>query len=299
MKRFAGLMLMVFAVATAIGCTKVEPGYAGIVVNQYGSQRGVSDFPISTGRVWYNPFTEDVYSFPTFRQNHTWSRSTHEGSKSDESITFNSIEGATLNVDIGISYRFVYEKVPHLFVEFKQDADHIRDVFMRNQVRDAFNEMAGRMPAMDIVGAKKGDLLSAVTEKLNKDLGRVGILVESVSWNGEARMDQRIHNSINAVIESMQKAIEAKNKIVQSEAEAKQTIATSEGQAKSTVLKAQAEADAILIHAKAQAEANRLQAESLNANLLQWNALNKWNGVLPQFTGSNAIPFIQVPTDKR
>lgn len=294
MKKFAGIMLLAFAVATAIGCTKVEPGYAGIVVNQYGSQRGVSDFPITTGRVWYNPFTEDVYSFPTFRQNHTWSVSPHEGGPHDESITFQSSEGASLNVDIGVSYRFVFEKVPHLFVEFKQDADHIRDVFMRNQVRDAFNELAGKMPAMDIVGMKKGDLLTAVTEKLNKDLNKVGIMVESISWNGKARMDPRIENSINAVIESMQKAIEAKNKIMQSEAEAKQVVATSEGQARSTVLKAQAEADAILIHAKAQAEANRLQAESLNANLLQWNALNKWDGRLPQFTGSNAVPFIQV-----
>lgn len=294
MKKVAGILLIAFVVMTAIGCTKVEPGYAGIKVNQYGSQRGVQDFPIETGRVWYNPFTEDVYAFPTFRQNHTWSKDLHEGPSHDQSITFQSSEGASLNVDIGISYRFVFEKVPHIYVEFKADADHIRDVFMRNQVRDAFNELAGRMPAMDIVGMKKGDLLAAVTEKLNHDLNKVGIMVESVSWNGEARMDQRIHDSINAVIESMQNAIKAKNMILQKEAEAKQVVATAEGNAKSIVLKAQADADAVLIAAKAQAEANRLQAESLNANLLQWNALNKWNGVLPQFTGNSTVPFIQI-----
>jgi regulator of protease activity HflC (stomatin/prohibitin superfamily) len=298
MNRIAGLLLLAFAVITAIGCTKVEPGFAGIKVNQYGSQRGVQDFPIETGRVWYNPFTEDVYAFPTFRQNHTWSKDAHEGSNHDQSITFQSSEGASLNVDIGISYRFVFEKVPHLFVEFKQDADHIRDVFMRNQVRDAFNELAGRMPAMEIVGVKKGDLLASVTEKLNHDLNRVGIMVESVSWNGEARMDQRIHDSINAVIESMQNAIKAKNMILQKEAEAKQVVATAEGNAKSIVLKAQADADSVLIAAKAQAEANRLQAESLNANLLQWNALNKWDGKLPQITSGGTVPFVQFDNKK-
>jgi regulator of protease activity HflC (stomatin/prohibitin superfamily) len=294
MKKVAGILLLAFAVMTAIGCTKVEPGYAGIKVNNYGSQRGVQDFPIETGRVWYNPFTEDVYAFPTFRQNHVWSKSPHEGGQHDESITFQSSEGASLNVDIGVSYRFVFEKVPHLFVEFRKDADNIRDVFMRNQVRDAFNELAGRMPAMDIVGMKKGELLTAVTEKLNKDLNRVGIMVESISWNGEARMDQRIHDSINAVIESLQNNIKAKNMILQKEAEAKQNVATAEGNARSTVLNAQAAADAILLNAKAQAEANRLQAESLNANLLQWQALLKWDGKLPQITGGGAVPFIQI-----
>lgn len=293
MKKVAGLLLIAFATMAAIGCTKVEPGYAGIKVNQYGSQRGVQDFPIETGRVWYNPFTEDVYAFPTFRQNHTWSKDPREGAAHDQSITFQSSEGASLNVDIGISYRFVFEKVPHIFVEFKSDADHIRDIFMRNQVRDAFNELAGRMPAMDIVGMKKGDLMTSVTEKLNKDLNKVGILVESVSWNGEARMDQRIHDSINAVIESLQNNIKAKNMILQKEAEAKQNIATAEGNARSTVLKAEAEGAAILVMARAQAEANRLQAESLNANLLRWQAQLKWDGKLPHITGGGAIPMIQ------
>src|ERR1700677_2475962 len=47
-------------------CTKVEPGYVGIKVNNWGSQKGVQDYPLKTGMVFYNPLTEDMYDFPTF-----------------------------------------------------------------------------------------------------------------------------------------------------------------------------------------------------------------------------------------
>ena len=38
------------------GCTYVPPGFVGVKVNLYGNQRGVSDYPIVTGRVLYNPW---------------------------------------------------------------------------------------------------------------------------------------------------------------------------------------------------------------------------------------------------
>ena len=34
----------------------------------YGSDKGVQDVSLVTGRVWYNPFTEEVHEVPTFVQ---------------------------------------------------------------------------------------------------------------------------------------------------------------------------------------------------------------------------------------
>ena len=42
-------------------CTKVEPGYVGIKVDNWGSQKGVQDYPLKTDMVIYNPLTEDMY----------------------------------------------------------------------------------------------------------------------------------------------------------------------------------------------------------------------------------------------
>ena len=123
--RFLPILAAVALLGTGTGCTKVEPGYVGIVVNQYGDQRGVEDFPVHTGRVWYNPITEDVHKFPTFQQRIVWTRTHDEGDPVDQSITFNSIEGAAINVDVGVALTFQGDRVPAIFVEFRREAAEI------------------------------------------------------------------------------------------------------------------------------------------------------------------------------
>jgi len=49
--------------------------------------------------------------------------------------------------------------------------------------------------------------------------------------------------------------------------------------------------------AKGQAESNRLIRESLTKDLIQFEALKKWNGILPQVTGG-AVPFIDLEIKK-
>jgi len=96
-------------------------------------------------------------------------------------------------------------------------------------------------------------------------------------------MPPQVEDSINAVIEATQRAIEAQNKVAQSRAEADQRVAEATGIAQST-----------MIRAKAQADANQLLISSLTPMLIQYEALQKWNGTLPQVTGSGGMPFIQL-----
>jgi len=49
-----------------------------------------------------------------------------------------------------------------------------------------------------------------------------------------------------------------------------------------------------VIKAEAQADANQILNASLTTNLIQYEALQKWNGVLPQVTGTGAMPFVQL-----
>jgi regulator of protease activity HflC (stomatin/prohibitin superfamily) len=52
---------------------------------------------------------------------------------------------------------------------------------------------------------------------------------------------------------------------------------------------AKANAEAILTQAQAQAQANQLLNASLTNNLVEYEKIKKWNGVLPQVSGGNAI----------
>jgi regulator of protease activity HflC (stomatin/prohibitin superfamily) len=281
-RHFGLFALLAVMLLGAGGCTKVEPGYVGIKVKLYGSQRGVQDYPIVTGRVWYNPWTEEIYQFPTFLQNVVWTRSPNEGSPSDESITFNSREGAIINADVGLSYAFDGNKVPELFVEFRQPAEVITNIYIRNKVRDALNREASRMSVTDIYGVKKQDLLNQVKGDLEDELAHKGIHFDTVSFTSGLRVPPQVEESINSAIEATQRAVEAQNKVAQSTAEAQQRIAEANGIAQSTMIKA-----------KAQADANQLLNSSLTPMLIQYEALQKWNGTLPQVT-SGAVPFINV-----
>ena len=281
-RHFGLFALLAVMLLGAGGCTKVEPGYVGIKVKLYGRQRGVQDYPIVTGRVWYNPWTEEIYQFPTFLQNVVWTRSPNEGSPADESITFNSREGAIINADVGLSYAFDGNKVPELFVEFRQPAEVITNIYIRNKVRDALNREASRMSVTDIYGVKKQDLLNSVKLDLEDELAHKGIHFDTVSFTSGLRVPPQVEESINSAIEATQRAVEAQNKVAQSTAEAQQRIAEANGIAQSTMIKA-----------KAQADANQLLNSSLTPMLIQYEALQKWNGTLPQVT-SGAVPFINV-----
>lgn len=277
------MLVVVFCLVTLSGCTYIEPGCVGIVVNKYGTQRGVEDFPIKTGKIFYNPWTEDIYEFPTYLQTVVWTKSLDEGSPVDESITFNSSEGATVNSDISISYGFVPEKVPSLFIEFKKTPEEITKIYMRSQIRDAFSRLASKMKVTSIYGEGKQQLLIDVKKDLNENLGPKGFKFDMISFVGEMRVDDLVEKSINMTIQATQKAIEAENKIRQSEAEARQKIAEASG-----------EATAILTVAKAQAEANEMVNKSLTKNVIQYKIITKWNGILPMVTGGT-MPLVDIP----
>lgn len=265
------------------GCTVIPPGYVGVKVNQSGGNRGVENYPILTGRQFYNPVNEKIYEYPVFLQTVVWTRDLKEGAPHDQSITFNSVEGAVVNVDVSLSYAFITEKVPSIFVEFRRSPQEITDTYMRAKVRDAFSRVASNMPVVDIYGAKKQELLSKVKDDLIRELEPKGFKIDTVSMVGNPRLDPNVINSINQAVQAQQDAQRAQNKVAQVEAEARQKIAEAEGEAKR-----------ITTIADAQASANERLTKSLTPQLVQYEALQKWDGHMPQVTGSGGMPFIQI-----
>ena len=295
MKKYITVASLLVGAALFTGCDRVEPGYVGIKVNQWGSQKGVNDFPVVTGGVIYNPFTEDIYKFPTFMQNAVWDKSGEsKDSPGDDSVTFNSIEGAVINADIALAYTFSADKVPQIFVEFRQPPDVITHGFMKNEINNSFNRVASTMKASDIFGEKKQVLLDSVRSNLNVHLGPKSFKFELISFHGGLRVDPTVQARINAVLEASQRAIEAETKVKQSKAEADQAIEKARGEKESNIAKAEGEAKSIALKAEAQAKANLVLAQSLTPTLVQYEALQRWDGKLPTVNGGGAMPFINL-----
>jgi len=264
------------------GCTKVSPGWVGIKVNNYGDQKGVNDFPLRTGRVWFNPLTTDVYKFPTFMQTAVWTSSKTEGSPNDDSISFSDQHGVNISADIALSYRIDRLKVPSIFVTYRQSADALTHGYMRNKVREAFNDVGSQFPAIGIVGDQKAEFQAAVKEFLNSTLGGEGISFDTVAMVGHPRLEKQVQTAINAALQATQDAIKAQNIVAERQAIARQKIADAEGEAKSITLRAEAEA-----------EANRIVAASITPELVQYEAIKKWDGGLPLVTGGS-VPLIDI-----
>lgn len=278
MKRLLWVGLAVFAV----GCsTRVQPGYVGIKVNASGSNRGVDDYPITTGRVWYNPFTTTVLEWPTFVQNTSWTHNVAEGHPTNEEITFTTADQMSVAADISIGYSLSADHVPHFYVKFRtDDMDQFTHGFLRNLTREKFDNIAGHYRIEQIMG-DNGPFLTEVRAAVQKDIESFGLKIEQFGLIGSPRPPESVIDSINAKVKATQIGIQTQNEVA---------TATAEGQKR--IAAASADAQAIAIRSQADAEANRRVAQSLSAELIELKRLEKWNGVLPQVSGTNGNPFI-------
>lgn len=97
---------------------------------------------------------------------------------------------------------------------------------------------------------------------------------------------EQVRQSINAKIEATQRALLRENEVAQSRAEAEKVRVAAQGEADARLLRAKAEAEAIAIKAKALRD---------NPDIIQLNAIEKWDGKLPIYMADGAVmPFVQV-----
>jgi regulator of protease activity HflC (stomatin/prohibitin superfamily) len=281
-KKIAAILLVGVALAA---CSKVPAGHVGVKVYLLGSSKGVDSEELPVGRYWIG-INEELYLFPTFTQNYVWTKDSVPGSETDESITFQTKEGMSVNADVGISYRIDPTKVTGIFQKYRKGVDEITDLYLRNMVRDALVTESSTLPIDAVYGAGKTALMEAVSKRVSDQVSEAGIIIEKIYWIGNVRLPENVIDRINEANAATQKAIQRQNEVAEAEAEARKRVATAKG-----------EATSILEVAKAQAEANRVLAESLTPELVRYKALEKWDGTLPKMTGSNAIPFVDVSPD--
>ena len=285
-----------------VGCstlTRVDAGHVGIRVRLAGSERGVQDMPTVTGWVFYNPISEQIIVFPTSVQNVVWTMSPHEGKPVDESITFSSTEGVNINADIGLSFHIEPLMAPKLYGRFRQNNMLVlADGYMRNAVREAFSDVTSKLPVQEIYGSGKSKMLNDVTAKCRDILGKDGIVIDQLTINGTLRLPQNVADAINRAMEATQNAIQSENKVRQVRAEADQAVTQAHGAAEAVREKAQGDADALIIRSRAEAKANETVRLSVTPTVLQYRALEHWDGKLPQYNGGGQIPMLTIDATK-
>jgi len=282
------LTLFILCLVGISCCTRVPAGYTGIKVNMYGDDRGVSDKNIVTGWVFYNPFSQKIYKFPTFMQTAVWTKDSREGSRYDESITFQTNDGLTINADIGMNYYFISSKVPQLFVKFRRAPKQIEATYLRTKVREAFVYVASNYTAEEFI-KNKARFLKDVRDFLCKKLENDGFKVDTLSFIGSPRVPRTLLQSIEAKIKATQLAEQKKRELEQARADAEKLVAKKQGEARARIAEAEGIAKARLIQAEAIAKANKMISQSLTKELILYEAIKKWNGIQPTVVGANGL----------
>ena len=273
----AFVLLSILALSLITSCYKiVTPGHVGIVVKQAGTDRGVQDFPVQSGRVWFNPINEVVLTYPTYVQRAIWTSSTQEGLPVNDEISFQSSEGLRFTADVNVSYQLTAAQVPKFYVKFRSDdLTAFTHGFFRDAVRNGFR-VSTAYRAEEVNGGKQKELIDRVLEQLRAAMQPYGVDVLQLGFATPPRPPQSVKDAIESKIAATQLAERAENEKRQAIAEAAKAVEIARGQA----------------------QANDLLTRSLSPQLMQWKQLEimeqKWNGQFPQVVGSNSMPLLQL-----
>lgn len=140
---------------------RIDAGSEGILVNLYGSDKGVDDVSLVTGRVWYNPFTEEVYEYPTFVQTIDY-----------PAFTINAKDGSEFTVDPTVSLKMIDGNAPKVFKKYRKELNDIINGTLFNYVKDAFRIQLNKYTTDQIVSNR--DMVERASEmeeafSINKD----------------------------------------------------------------------------------------------------------------------------------
>lgn len=264
---------MVFSVAFLRCFAFIPPGNVGVIVNLLGDEKGIKEKPIHVGIHWIAPWKR-LYTFPIFEQNHTW--------ENKDIFYFQTREGLNVEAEIGITFHIDPESVPKIFQKYRRGMDEITHLFIRNYIRDAISNEASQLSIEEIYSSKKVIFLNNVQKRVAEELQSMGIVITRVYLIDQLIFPKSVIVALNEKIAAIQRAEQRENELREAEAEAKKKVATAQGEASCTLLRAQA-----------QAQANETVAKSLTQNLIQWQAITKWDGKLPHVT-SGGIPLIDL-----
>jgi regulator of protease activity HflC (stomatin/prohibitin superfamily) len=271
-----GLLALLILLPNTV--TYVNPGYVGIVIHRAGG--GVDANPLGPGLHLRNPLTTGIEEYPVYMQTLVLGRDPERGR--NEEINVNSVEGQPISLDASMSFELDPRQVPKLYSTFRQDIFSIQHGYVKQAIRQSLQEVVGSEEIANILGRNKAEVVNRTQAQLEKRLSPIGILVRQFTIN-EMRAPGAVMEAINTKNVMQQQALTAQNELQKNEF-----------QARGDSIKAAGRAKAILAEAEAQAKANRLLAESITGTLVQYEMTKRWNGQMPQVSGS-AVPMIQLP----
>lgn len=269
LKSLLFVALAIFMVAMQ-SCTVVDNSEVGIKFKKFGltDQGELSAVPV-TGWVMYNPFTTAVFTYPTYVQRVDY-----------DAFTVNTKDAAQFKMDPLMSYYLNRSMAVKVFSTYRRPLEDIESGYMRTCIYDAYRITANQYTSDELM-ANRAEFEASVRQMLDSTLSKEGFIVKEFT-------------SQITPPASLQATIDAKNQAVQESLKAENLVKQAEANAKIAIAKAQGEAEALKIQADGEAYYNRTVAASITELLVRQDAIEKWDGKMPTYSGGGALPFINI-----
>jgi len=245
---------------------KVLPSEVAIIIDMYGSDKGVQIETLPTGRNFYNVITHDVITYPAYIQQGQY-----------EDMSFQDVDGLILGADISIDYKFVEENIPQLYLEYRKGPSTIISTYFPTWIKNALVQQASKYQVDEVYGSKKEEFRQSVLTQLREEFGAKGIHIDNLYFTNGIEIPSSVKSRINAKIEATQLAQQKENELQATQADVEKQVAVEEGKARSRI-----------IEAESRARANTILSNSLTANVLRFKELENdvlwmeaWDGKVP------------------
>lgn len=301
----AGLVVAVLifgAVAMLDSFTQVEAGTVA-VVKQFG--RVVSVF--NPGLNWKVPFVQQVITYRTQEIIYETSEdpNTSQADYRDIEVDTATSDGQQITARYTIRFRIDPAQATTIVNNLGTEAELVEKVVKatsRVHVRNILKQHI----ASDLYSGNVEKAQQQISDRLHEDFAKEGIQLvffglRSVHFQDAYRAaveQKQIEKENIATKENLAKQAEFEKQrtITQAQAEAEKAklerIGQAQGEAEAIRVKAIADAEAIRIKAQAQAEANKQISQSLDQNVIGWQAIQQWNGNYPLVLGSSGSNYI-------
>lgn len=171
------------------------------------------------------------------------------------------------------------------------------EILLAPAIQESVKNVMAQYSAEQLITQRSAVSVS-IREELENRMTEYGVIIDEfniTNFQFSAEFDAAIEAKQVAEQNKLKAQTEKEQRIIEAEAAAREKEVAAEAEANATLAKANAEAEAIRVKAEAEAEANQKLNQSLTSGILDYQAIQRWNGEYPTVMGGeNTLTMIDV-----
>ena len=255
MKKIAKMILLVALAINLTACIEVVETGQTGIKKVFGE---VEKTPYDAGMYFYNPFTTSMFTIDNKEQ------------RIEQRTTVYTKDVQQAEISYVINYYLAPDRTIDIVSTVGTDYER---KLIPQVLNGSIKNVTGKWDAIDLISSRE-KATQQIQDAIGLALERKGIIV-TVFQLTDIEYQPKFEDAVESKVTAVQRAEEAKNNTIRIEEEAKQRIVTAEADAKAMTIKT--------------------EALKKSQSLVLYEAVQKWDGVMPKIVTGDAGTLLNVP----